>query len=50
MSSLDARRAPPRSGVTYNTPYMHQLHRKYIFFMSGFFLSLNLTKSTQQTL
>ena len=31
MSSLDALRAPPRSGVTYNTPYMHQVHRKFFF-------------------
>jgi len=31
MSSLDALRAPPRSGVTYNTPYMHHINREYLF-------------------
>ena len=31
MSSLDALRAPPRSGVTYNTPYMHHINREYHF-------------------
>ena len=31
MSSLDALQAPPRSGVTYNTPYMHQVNREYHF-------------------
>ena len=38
MSSLDALRAPPGSGVTYNTPYMHHINRKYHF---SSFLSLS---------
>ena len=47
MSSLDAVRAQVPCDVTYNTIYMHQINRKYHFHV--FFLSLQLTKSSQQT-
>ena len=48
MSSLsDAVRAQVPSDVTYNTLYMHQITRKSFFHV--FFLSLQLTKSLQQT-
>ena len=48
MSSLDAVRAQVPSDVTYDTIYMHQITRKLLFHV--FFLSLHLTKSSQQTL